>query len=587
MVEGEERNLVVLYGSQTGTAKEVAERVGREGARLHFAVQVAAMDSFATSLLPASRLVVYVASTTGQGEVPDNMRASWRKLLRRSLPATLLAGQSFGVLGLGDSSYPKFNFVAKKLARRLAQLGGRQLVPPGLGDDQHDLGPDFVVDGWLERWWALALQHSPLPPGVKPIPRDVIPPPRYQVIWLDGENGTREGEGDVEVEKPVVFGPERPMLAPLLSCERVTPAEHFQDTRLVRLRCPGLAYRPGDVALVQPSNLPDMVDTFFELFPGLDPERRFLLEPSSPHTPLPAAAVLPRPCTVRRAVTTFLDIQAVPTRWFFELLSHFSEDELEKEKCLEFNTGEGQQDLYEYCNRPRRHILEVLYDFRHSTPNIPFNYLLDLIPAIKPRSFSIASSPSVHGEVLELLVAVVRYRSSLQAPRRGLCSTWLAGLPPGALVPVWSRRGALTFPAAPGAAVMVGPGTGVAPFRSYCLETPAASRLLFFGCRSSSADFYFKEEWGRAGVEVVTAFSRDQEDKVYVQHRMEERAEQLADAVLDRGAAFLVAGNSKQMPAAVRAALVAALAARLGEEQGEQYVAAMEAGGRYQTETWA
>merc|ERR1711973_344408 len=108
------------------------------------------------------------------------------------------------------------------------------------------------------------------------------------------------------------------------------------------------------------------------------------------------------------AVTSYLDIQSIPRRWFFELLSHFSTDELEKEKCLEFNTAEGQQDLYEYCNRPRRHILEVLYDFRHTTPNIPFEYLFDLIPQMKPRSFSIASSKEKHGDTLELLVAVVQ-----------------------------------------------------------------------------------------------------------------------------------------------------------------------------------
>ena len=190
----------------------------------------------------------------------------------------------------------------------------------------------------------------------------------------------------------------------------------------VRLSAPELSYSPGDVALVQPSNLPDMVDSFFDLFPDLRPDRLFHLVPSSPNTLPPPLSLLPRPCTVRQAVTTYLDIQAVPSRYFFELLSHFSSDELEKEKCLEFNTGEGQQDLYEYCNRPRRHLLEVLHDFRHSTPNIPFDYLFDLVPAIKPRSFSIASSPARHGGVVELLVAVVKYRSAIDITFRLLCS---------------------------------------------------------------------------------------------------------------------------------------------------------------------
>ena len=122
------RSLLVLFGSQTGTAQEVAERVGREATRLHFSVVVSAMDSFPLANLPTAPLVVYVVSTTGQGEEPDNMRKAWKFLLRRSLAATSLQGQAFGVLGLGDSSYPKFNHVAKKLSRRLAQLGADQLL---------------------------------------------------------------------------------------------------------------------------------------------------------------------------------------------------------------------------------------------------------------------------------------------------------------------------------------------------------------------------------------------------------------------------------------------------------------------------
>ena len=178
-------------------------------------------------------------------------------------------------------------------------------------------------------------------------------------------------------------------------------------------------------------------------------------------------------------------------------------------------------------------------------------------------------------------------RSVLKDARRGLCSTWLSSLPPGHPVPVWVRRGALTFPPCPTPVVMVGPGTGVAPFRSYCLDNNANTRILFFGSRNREADFYFRDEWGEAGVTVVTAFSRDQEEKVYVQQRMGERKELLVQAVLEQGGSFYVAGNSKSMPGAVREALVAALASRLGEEQGEVYVQGMEREGRYQTETWA
>jgi len=593
------RPLVVLYGSQTGTAQEIAERIGREGNRLHFDTQVSSMDEFPVVDIPASPLIVYVASTTGQGEEPDNMKKTWKFLLRKNLPSNSLSNQRFGVLGLGDSSYPKFNYVAKKLSKRLIQLGGIQLLQPGLGDDQHDLGPDFVVDSWLVQFWDLALQMFPLPAGVEPISKDVLPPPKFKVVWVDDNRPNKsvvDGRDSELATSDKSYSQSRPFLAPLLSCDRQTPKDHFQDVRLVRLDISnsGIMYKPGDIALIQPSNLEENVEEFFSLFPSLDPERKFVLEPTSSNTCLPPSSLLPRPCTLRHAVSNYFDIQSIPKRYFFELLSHFSSDELEKEKFLEFNTAEGQQDMYDYCNRPRRHILEVLYDFRHTTPNIPVDYLWDLIPQIKPRSFSIASSPSVHGDTLELLVAVVRYRSSLKKPRIGLCSNWLTTLKNNVnKVPLWIRPGSFTFPPTNIPVVLVGPGTGVAPFRSFILEDKKNGRpcSLFFGCRNKDADFFFSKEWSdNKFLHLVTAFSRDQEDKIYVQHRIEENHELLCDLILKNNGWFYVAGNSKNMPTQVKDALVSAIASEHGLgnlEEAKKHVEKMEINSKYQTETWA
>ena len=589
-----ERRLVVLYGSQTGTAEEVAERAGREGERLHFSSVVSSMDGFPLTELPTSALVIYVAATTGQGEEPDNMKKTWRFLLRKNLPPNSLENQRFGVLGLGDSGYPKFNHVAKKLSKRLVQLGGVQLLAPGLGDDQHDLGPDFVIDSWLETFWRLALQLYPLPPGLLPVSKEVRPAPRFVMARSEGADGRAEETAGGLAGCPVI------------SCERQTPPGHFQDVRLLRIniRDAALTYSPGDVALVQPENLQENIDFFFKLFPHIDPDKPFTLTPSNPRSKMPN---LPQPCTMRFAVRHYLDIQSIPKRYFFELLSHFTTDELEKEKFIEFTTAEGQQDLYDYCNRPRRNILEVLHDFRHTTPNIPEEYLWDLIPAIKPRSFSIASSPSYHGDVLELLVAVVNYSTVLKSPRKGLCSTWISRLKTGDVVNITTKKGTLKFPEAPTPIVMVGPGTGIAPFRSFLLDNSAKQRpcLLYFGSRNREADFFFEEDWKRLeNLEVVTAFSRDQEDKVYVQHRMKETKEKLCrwecspfpSLLLNlRSCRFLlaesgwlfVAGSSKNMPGQVRTALVSALSTELGEDQAELFVENLEKTGKYQMETWS
>jgi len=576
-----QRNIVVLFGSQTGTAQEVAERIGREGERLHFNMEVTSMDSFDIRQLPTTPLVVYVASTTGEGDEPSNMMKTWKFLLRKSLPADSLSSQKFGVIGLGDSSYTKFNHVAKKLNRRLLQLGAIQLQPPGLGDDQHDLGPDFVIDPWLEKFWNLALQMYPLPPGMEPVGKDVLPPPKYKITWV---------EDDVEEKIPTSDY----VRCRVISCERQTPQTHFQDVRLLKLDISGseISYSPGDVAEVLPRNLADNVETFMKLFPNVDYQRKFLLTPTRSKTQLPPEAQLPRPCTMLQAVKTYFDIQSIPRRYFFELLAHFTTDEMEKEKFEEFSRADGQQDLYDYCNRPRRNILEVLHDFRHTTPNIPVDYLFDLIPGIKPRSFSIASNMTAHNTCLELLVAKVLYNTVLKSPRRGLCSTWISQLTSADSVPIKISKGTLKFPANETPVIMIGPGTGVAPFRSFLTHKDSAQKkaVLYFGSRNKTADFFFQNDFEKLeNLELITAFSRDQEDKIYVQHRMREtqNSSLIRSLILEKNAWVYVAGSSKNMPGQVRKAIVSALSDSLGEDAAEEYVEKMENVGRYQTETWS
>jgi len=127
------------------------------GKRLRFQVRISSMDEYDVIRLIQETLVVFVASTTGQGEVPDSMKSFWKFLLRRNLPSTSLTTMRFSVAGLGDSSYSKFNFAAKRLHKRLVQLGATPLGAPTLGDDQHDHGPDAAIDPWLADFWDKAL----------------------------------------------------------------------------------------------------------------------------------------------------------------------------------------------------------------------------------------------------------------------------------------------------------------------------------------------------------------------------------------------------------------------------------------------
>lgn len=237
-------------------------------------------------------------------------------------------------------------------------------------------------------------------------------------------------------------------------------------------------------------------------------------------------------------------------------MAHFTKSDLEKEKLLEFCTPEGQEELYSYCHRPRRTILEILGDFPHTTPYIPINYLFDLIQPLQPRAFSIASSQLAKRNEIDLLMAVVKYKTKMFKPRTGVCSTWLSSLDPGKkkeLIPVWIKKGTITLPPRETNVplIMIGPGTGVAPFRNFVLERISRGvglNYLFFGCRNEKMDYFFQDEWksycDKGQLTVIPAFSRDQDDKVYVQHKIKEHAALVWQLIDKQGAYIYVAGKA-------------------------------------------
>ncbi|XP_058301766.1 NADPH-dependent diflavin oxidoreductase 1 isoform X5 [Hylobates moloch] len=558
--------LLVLFGSQTGTAQDVSERLGREAQRRRLGCRVQALDSYPVVNLINEPLVIFVCATAGQGDPPDNMKNFWRFIFRKNLPSTALCQMDFAVLGLGDSSYAKFNFVAKKLHRRLLQLGGSALLPVCLGDDQHELGLP-------SKFTLLFLQEAPS-------------------TGSEGQRVAHPGSQESPSES-------KPFLAPMISNQRVTGPSHFQDVRLIEfdISGSGISFAAGDVVLIQPSNSAAHVQQFCQVL-GLDPDQLFTLQPREPDVSSPMR--LPQPCSMRHLVSYHLDIASVPRRSFFELLACLSLHELEREKLLEFSSAQGQEELFEYCNRPRRTILEVLCDFPHTAAAIPPDYLLDLIPVIRPRAFSIASSLLTHPSRLQILVAVVQFQTRLKEPRRGLCSSWLASLDPGqgpVGVPLWVRPGSLAFPETPDTPViMVGPGTGVAPFRAAIQERVAQGQtgnFLFFGCRWRDQDFYWEAEWQelekRDCLTLVPAFSREQEQKVYVQHRLRELGSLVWELLDRQGAYFYLAGNAKSMPADVSEALMSIFQEEGGlcSPDAAAYLARLQRTRRFQTETWA
>ncbi|KAG8996376.1 NAPDH-dependent diflavin reductase [Tulasnella sp. JGI-2019a] len=594
---GLDRNILILYASETGTAQDVAERIGRECIELRLHCRVLSMDIYPLDLLIDEPLVLFVCSTTGNGAEPKSMSRLWQTLLRSDLPEDLLDEMQFAVFGLGDSGYERFNWAAKKLQRRLLVLGGRELVKRGDGDEQDFYGIDSALDPWLSG--LLGVLKTILPGWSETVPPTTdtnLPPSRVQVVAQNDIDALAEKVQSVDLDISSTREPSGRIPVTLTQNDRITRKDWFQDVRHVELESDQeLRYEPGDVAVLYPSNDPADVDWLISRMGWASvADQSFTFPLNNPDWPL--SIPLPVRCTLRSLLENYLHVTAVPRRSFFTWIQHFASDEREKEKLVDFCSKEGQEDLFAYTTRPRRTILEVLSDFKSVV--IPLDYIVDVFPPIRPRSFSIASSAKAHPRQIHLCIAIVRYRSLLlKAPRKGLCTSWLANLTPGTRLRIGLEKGMMRLPEDRSKPViMIGPGTGVAPLRAMAEERArdgAKENTLYFGCRSISADCHYHQDWKaleeKGTLRCRIAASRDQERKIYVQNLLDEDSHIIANLLALNGGYVYICGSSNQMPKAVRKAIVGALATQDGwdEDRCVKYVQSMEDEGRWSEECWS
>ncbi|XP_018632389.1 NADPH-dependent diflavin oxidoreductase 1 isoform X4 [Nicotiana tomentosiformis] len=291
---------------------------------------------------------------------------------------------------------------------------------------------------------------------------------------------------------------------------------------------------------------------------------------------------------------------------------------LQKEEMIFMSTIRRNGELYWRYHSLRRHtktqevgpvLLEVklvLEDF--PSVQMPFEWLVQLVPPLKTRAFSISSSHSVHPNQVHLTVSVVSWTTPYKRKRAGLCSSWLAGVDPQkrVLVPAWFQKGSLPAPPPSLPVIVVGPGTGCAPFRGFVEERalqsqsgPTAPLLFFFGCRNEENDFLYRDFWlfhsqkggvlsEEKGGGFFAAFSRDRPQKIYVQHKMREQSVKIWN-LLTEGAAVYVAGSANKMPSDVLLAFEEIVSKEGGvpKEAAVRWLRALEKAGKYHVEAWS
>ncbi|KAH7374313.1 hypothetical protein BKA66DRAFT_422752 [Pyrenochaeta sp. MPI-SDFR-AT-0127] len=633
------RRALVLYGSETGNAQDVAEEMGRLAERLRFDTEVADLNAISLKQLLQHNVVLISISTTGQGELPANSQTFWRALRSARLRPGCLQQMKFASFGLGDTSYPKFNWAHRKLYNRLVQLGAQPVCDRGESDEQHPEGIDGSFLPWSTTLRQRLLETYPLPEGLDPIPDNVLLDPKWVLDFANQKQSIPQppsstSEAVIEsidqdapdIPPPDLLNIPNGLTAQITSNERVTPKTHWQSVHHLKLSLPGThPYNPGDVLTIYPKNFPSDVTHFLALMdwlPIADVPLHFT--PSSPTTP--PNATLPvfnlpdnRTTTLRALLTSHLDLLSIPRRSFFAQLAHYTTDEFHRERLLEFTNPEYIDELYDYTTRPRRSILEVLQEFE--SVKIPWQRVCSIIPALRGRQFSIASAMNPTTELneapetkIELLIAIVKYKTVIKRIRQGVATRYIATLTPGQRMNVTLSKGGLGVSSkeTDRPVIMVGPGTGVAPMRSLIYQrirwrkelglansndggvsNESVKDVLFFGCRNAESDYFFQHEWAalqKEGVplQVFAAFSRDQRQKVYVQDLIRQQSQLIYTALATNNGIIYICGSSGKMPQAIREALIEAFQTHGPMERGdaEAYLVGLEKSGRYKQETW-
>jgi sulfite reductase (NADPH) flavoprotein alpha-component len=528
------RPLTILFATESGNAEGLAADARKVATKQGFAAKIVDMaDASPTDLCKAENLLV-IASTWGEGDPPERATAFYAALMAEDAPR--LEGVRFSVLALGDSSYVNFCETGRRIDARLAELGAERVADRVECDLDYEESAATWMGGALGRLDELTAERN----GTG-----------GSVIHVDFHGSATSWS------KSNPFAAEITELVNLNSSRSDKETIHLE----LSLEGSGLAYEPGDSLGILPENDPELVEAVVR------------------------AAGLESDTSIRAALGSGYDITTL-TRPVVEAYAR-----------LTGTTGllelAASADLPAYLEG--RQIIDLLEDHPHE---LSAEQLASILRKLPPRLYSIASSQKATPDEAHLLLCAVRYRTHGRE-RKGVASTFVADrMKPGDRLKVYVKPNKyFRLPAdASRPVIMVGPGTGVAPFRAFLQERQASGaggqNWLFFGDRRYTHDFLYQLDWQELMKEGVLsridlAFSRDQPEKVYVQHRMWERRHDLF-AWLEEGAHLYVCGDEKQMAKDVDATLHAIITDAGGKshEEAAAYVASLKRDGRYQRDVY-
>lgn len=598
------RSLIVFYGSQTGTAEEFAGRLAKEGIRYKLKGMVADpeecdMEELVHLKTIPNSLAVFCLATYGEGDPTDNAMefVDWLK----SGDADL-TGLNYAVFGLGNKTYEHYNEVAIYVDHKLEQLGAMRVIELGLGDDDANIEDDFIT--WKDKFWPAVCEFF----GIEDAGEDVSIR-QYKLTEHVDLPADRIYTGEIArlhsfQNQRVPYDAKNPFLAPVkINRELHGPTSERSCMHIeFDIEDSKIRYEAGDHLAVYPVNNAELVNKIGEQC-GASLDTVFTLtntdEESTKKHPFPC------PCSYRTALTHYLDITSNPRTHVLKELAEYATDPADKDKLklMASTTVEGKAAYQQWIVQQNRNIVHILEDIPSLKP--PLDHLCEILPRLQCRYYSISSSPKLYPTSIHITAVVVEYKTPTGRINKGVTTTWLKEKHPSdppSVVPIFVRKSQFRLPTRLSTPIiMIGPGTGLAPFRGFIQERDLAKKqdkevgdtILYFGCRKSQEDYLYREEleqYVKDGTLILhTAFSREQEHKVYVTHLLEKNKEELWRVIGEQNGHIYVCGDARNMARDVHNILLKVVMDRgnMSELDAANYIKKMESQKRYSSDVWS
>ena len=545
-IQPEKRAITLLYGSETGNAQGLAEIFEERLSNIGHNVTLKAMDEFKSKNLKNVEDLFIITSTQGEGDPPDNAAELHEFIHGRKAPK--LEGVRFSVLALGDQTYEFFCQTGKDFDKKLEELGAERLY------ERVDCDVDYEEDA--EKWMANVINTIDSAP--------------------EGTQSEQVVSESIKSAKEKKYSKANPYQAEVLENINLNGRGSNKETRHIEFLLDnfGEEYEVGDCLVVLPQNDPALVELLMSTL-GWDPGDQIQISEDGDTISL------------EEALTSYFEITKL-TRPLLQNAAAYFDNEALEEKVQD---SEWIQNYIE-----GRDFIDLLNDF--PPEELEPEDLYQILRKLPPREYSISSSYQSLPDEVHITVGAVRYNTHGR-DRSGVCSVQFAErIQPGDTVPIYLKRNPnFKFPKnGDTPVIMIGPGTGIAPFRAHMQEREEygykGNTWLFFGDQHFTTDFLYQtewQEWLKDGFleKMNVAFSRDTDQKVYVQHRIAEHSKEFNEW-LEKGASIYICGDEKNMAKDVHQAIrnVLVKEQNLTEEDAESYLKQMKKDKRYQRDVY-